>query len=695
MTPLLHWALLTTSFVIVTLLGWLGLTVVLTAERRRWAVWLVSLAMFSGAAFFAVHAIVLCRNSYDGNALMMSEWPIAWVVGILQPCAWYAVVLWHIGFWENRRAIRHARLHTGAFYAMLGILGAATLLVANDPIISKDPFLLFSRFDPALILAGPYLSGFPVFALLYLGLLVLYTVFALDALIHPAPSSRMMGDLARDRARPWLMATSVMLLLVSLLVCVTLLWFMPEMLQMTILDLPASASQALVWIDLAVCLLVAGAVVFIGQAMVSYEIFTGKTLPRRGLRRSWRAALVFALGFSAVVALGPVRDSSPIYMALGMALIVTSFYAIYNARSFAEQERSLSAVRTFSVGPGLDDALAPQTGAEVAAPFHALCAQVLGVRAACLWPLGAHASLLSPLAYGMALPGGVGELASAVTPQTLCIPLEGHIAGVHWAVPLWGERGLCGLFLLGEKDDNGLFTQEEITVARTAGERMLDTLASAELARRLVQLQRARLAESQVVDRRTRRVLHDDVLPQVHTTMLALSAGQAAVTDAVEALADVHRQIANLLRELPSGRVATVSREGVLPALRQLVTEELGEAFAAVAWEIAPAAEARLAALPPVSAEVLYGAAREAMRNAARHGRGEADARPLHLRVQAEPQCLIIEDDGGGVVSPARIGGAGQGMMLHSTMMAVIGGAWEIASRPDAGTRVTLVLPPE
>ncbi len=80
-------------------------------------------------------------------------------------------------------------------------------------------------------------------------------------------------------------------------------------------------------------------------------------------------------------------------------------------------------------------------------------------------------------------------------------------------MPLWSERGLIGVLLLGEKRDGGLYTQEEVEIARAGGERLIDTQASAEMARRLMALQRQRLAESQVVDRRARRVLHDDVLP--------------------------------------------------------------------------------------------------------------------------------------------------------------------------------------
>lgn len=66
-------------------------------------------------------------------------------------------------------------------------------------------------------------------------------------------------------------------------------------------------------------------------------------------------------------------------------------------------------------------------------------------------------------------------------------------------------------------------------IARASCERLLDTRASAEMARRLLALQR-RLVESQVVDRRTRRVLHDDVLPQVQAALLALRPAVALAT---------------------------------------------------------------------------------------------------------------------------------------------------------------------
>jgi signal transduction histidine kinase len=104
-------------------------------------------------------------------------------------------------------------------------------------------------------------------------------------------------------------------------------------------------------------------------------------------------------------------------------------------------------------------------------------------------------------------------------------------------------------------------------------------------------------------------------------------------------------------------------------------------------------------AMPALRAEVLYYAAREALRNAAQHGRPD-EGRPLHLRLGVsgrEGFQITVEDNGPGMdgapVSPA---GAGQGLALHSTMMAVVGGTLSVENVRvgGSGTRVVLRLPP-
>lgn len=697
MTPFLTWALLTVSLVTASLLGWLGLTVLGLAERRNWGVWLVGCSMLGCAVLFGFHAILISQGQ-AGGPLALTRWPLVWAGGFLLPGAWYVVVLWHAGFFADRAALRHHRLHTVAFLGLLVIISVGTLSLLFDPTVGGNPRVLFYAFEPSVILAGPLLGRIPVIALVYAFLLVAYTALAVEALRHPAPSRRMMGDQARERARPWLVGASLAWLTVSLLVCGALIAFMPMLLHMRADGITPGAARLALLLDLGVSVLVALAVVFIGQAVVAYEIFTGRSLPRRGLRRSWHGALLLALTVGALLARGLVLGTPPVYGALLTAALITVLYAFYTWRAVREREHAMAALRQTTAGPELYQTLITGERPADDAPFRTLCARVLGVRGAVLWPLGPLASLLPPLAYpaDTALPADVRALAAACdSPQIRCLPADpARHAGALWAVPLWGDRGLTGLFLLGPKSDSSLFAQEEIETAQAAGERLLDSLAGAELARRLVHLQRTRLAESQVLDRRTRRVLHDDVLPQVHAAMLAVSAGQVNTPALLEQLADLHRQIADLLHALPTAGLQTLAEKGMQGALRLCIESELAEAFTQVTWDIAPEAEAALAALPPLAAEVLYGAAREAARNAARHARSGDENRPLHLHIAAtldDELRLTLADDGVGLGASLPTVGAGRGMALHSTMLAIVGGTW--AAENNGGTQVTMRLP--
>ena len=112
-------------------------------------------------------------------------------------------------------------------------------------------------------------------------------------------------------------------------------------------------------------------------------------------------------------------------------------------------------------------------------------------------------------------------------------------------------------------------------------------------------------------------------------------------------------------------------------------------------WKVTTEAERNARQIPPTYAEVLYYAAREVVRNAARHGRGSDGKWPLNLKVEISWDAglrIVIEDDGVGM-APGEMWARGQGLALHSTMMAVVGGSLSVESAPGKFTRVVLQLP--
>jgi signal transduction histidine kinase len=514
----------------------------------------------------------------------------------------------------------------------------------------------------------------------------------------------MMGNLARQRARPWLIAVSLVLLIVSLMAAGIMVWLVQDTRQRTFWEIYQEYIVPIAGIDLIISSLIAVANVLLGQAVVSYEVFTGKTLPRRGLWRHWRRVVMLAAGYGLFVGGSLAINLIPLYSLLLTTFLMTFFAAMFSWRSYVDREWYIEHLRPFVASQRLYEQLLTSTApdeVDIVQPFHALCANVLDAKVAYLAALGPLAPLVgAPLVYGHTatnLPA-LNNLITIESRQTMIIPIDpDKYGGAIWAVPLWSERGLIGVFLLSHKKDGGLYTQEEIEIARVSGERLIDTQASAEMSRRLMALQRQRLAQTQVIDQRTRRTLHDDILPSLQASMITLSGGpmdNPQVAETLTMLTDAHRQISDLLHQMPTTTAPEVARLGLIEALRRAVEDDFGHAFDKVEWQIAPTASSHISQIPSLTAEVIFYAAREAVRNAARYGRG--GDRPFHLCLSINWQeglAVTIEDNGVGLTALSPNHGSGQGLAIHSTMMAVVGGVLATDSVPDEYTRVTLTLP--
>jgi signal transduction histidine kinase len=761
---LLDWATMAVSLFNTIILLWLGITVLVNSERRAWGVWLAGGGLLLAGFFFVSHSAMLGHGLRDVGAGMDFWWQVGWVPVVTLPFAWYVVMLWYSGFWDGGDTpLRRRHRFLFAIASTAFVLLAVLFLFANPLPSYSELAHLSSEGAGSRGMVGLEALAFifPSYAVLCMGL-------SLDVVVRPGPSGRVMGDLARRRARPWLAATSFVLLTVSLLVAGAIIWLVGSARERQIANIYYEMEGSVYWFDLVTSSLIAVANILLGQAIVAYEIFTGKTLPRRGFVRQWRSAIILATIYSSIVAASLARQTHPIAGLSGLLLttvLMSLFFALFSWRSYAERDRYINNLRPFVTSQGLYDELLSTTddgrrtteGAQsgqsairssqsamqsaspdvdATAPFHALCRDVLGVDVAYLVAVGPLSPLVGPpLTYPTGqeakLPP-LTEITSALeSPQTLYMPVDpARYGGAAWAVPLWSERGLIGVMLLGEKGDGGLYAQEEIEIARATGERLIDTQASAQMAQRLMLLQRQRLAESQVLDRRARRVLHDDVLPLLHTAMLELSrrsttdhrpAPKNAESSALGLLGDAHRQISDLLRDMPPTVAPEMARLGLVGALKKAVDEELAEAFDEVTWQIDPEVARHASDIPPLAAEVIYYAAREAIRNSARYGRSNDPGRPLHLKIAVlwrNGLEILVEDDGVGLGSringlktreleigePANgnghssgtngsSGGSGQGLALHSTMMAVVGGSLSAESVPGEYTRVVMSLP--
>ncbi|MCB0173055.1 MAG: hypothetical protein KDJ97_21185 [Anaerolineae bacterium] len=670
------------SFINLILMSWLGLTVLLNTRQRTRGVWLAGSGLLIGALFFLCHTAILGLGPYFQSPELNGWWWLGWLPLLLLPLNWYLIAIWYAGLWPDEVRWPVARWQTGLVVAVG--LGLLSWLIVGHPL---PTFAQVVQVD--LSAAAPFLLIYPAYIVLCTGLAGL-------SLRRMDVTGRAGQDTRRQQARPWLLGAAYSLLIISGLVAALIGW--------TTLSNPAripgyrltTLAYIATGLDILIAGLITGVVVLLGQAIVSFEVFTEQGLPRREFQRQWRHTITLAVGLGFVISMGPVWARPPIYLLLAIILMVSFFLSLSHWRSYHWREQYLRQLRPLVASQHLYDQLLAASPAELddETSFTRLCQDLLRAEFAQLTPLGPLAPLMHPLHYPAQAP-----------PIDLPMQLLAHfrsptdpgrrLSPDRWAIPLWSARGLIGVLLLGPKLNRHLYTQEELEIAQASAERLIDTRASAEIARRLLALQRQRLAESQVLDRQTRRVIHDDVLPELHTALLMLD-GSPPHRQAVTALSTAHRQLANLLREMPPVTLPNLEKLGLVETLRRLVEGELAEAFDHVAWRVLPESEIIAARLSSLQTGILFYAAREVLRNAARHGRGQTPNRPLSLMITAggsDELSLCIEDDGVGLTNTTSAGG-GQGLALHSTMLAVVGGTLHLHSEAGQFTQVTLTSGP-
>jgi signal transduction histidine kinase len=299
---------------------------------------------------------------------------------------------------------------------------------------------------------------------------------------------------------------------------------------------------------------------------------------------------------------------------------------------------------------------------------------------------------------------------------------------VCWVLPIYDELGLVAMLYLGPREDGGAFTDEDMDLAHACGQRILDTLGDHEAMQAVAGLLRRRIIDVKLLGAQQRRILHDDILPQMHLALLRLETLRSVIhsdslpslhedaggsptgqglDEAVELISDAHRRLAALMRATAPGAPHRLERDGLMNAICAMLQQDFQHAFDEVEWCVSEeTAHCIDEVTPPAIAELIFAAVQEALRNAARHARGTDVHRRLRLTLKAscgrpgsqpEPNLeVVVADDGVGIISASTsTTGTGGGLLTHSALLAIAGGTLTVKSAPGEGVSVRIVLPAE
>lgn len=502
-------------------------------------------------------------------------------------------------------------------------------------------------------------------------------------------------------------------------------------LQLIVLDLFAMGAVALI-------------ILFLGYSVVRHGILIERPLARRGFLEQWRGIVIVATAVAVFIALLVMLTQSNatlIQSDLSGLLVITSLatvaYALFTWSSYTAHDRYIALLGPFlqstNVRHWLNTDL-QKTEQSMEDLFFHLCQDVLEVRVARLeilagplrrsfsycWPFfeerdaQTEATVATNRLYAEK---AVLPWSPDVAATRMRITVEGQPL-ICWVLPIYDELGLVAKLFLGPRQDGSGFTDEDMELAHACGQRILDTLRDHEAMQTVAGLLRRRIVDVKLLDAQHRRVLHDEILPQMHLALLRLEtlrpfvnpheanepcptvAPDQALQEAIERISDSHRRLAAMMRSTTPSAPHRLERDGLMHAIHAMIVHDFEQAFDAVQWDVTEETMRRIdEAIPPALAEITFAAVQEVLRNAARHGRGLDIHRRLCLTFKAslDPHLeVLVIDDGVGIHSTSSTTtGTGGGLLTHSALLAIAGGSLTVKSTPNEGVTVRILLPAE
>ncbi len=554
-------------------------------------------------------------------------------------------------------------------------------------------------------------------------------------------------------ARPGLLLAAILMAALTTLLGVLGIWSLThwvEVRQRVVAALPLNTIPLnLLALDMLANGAVALIILLIGYSVVRHGILIERPLARRGFFEQWRGIVIVATAVSILIALLIALTHSHLGSLLLITLLATGAYALFTWNSYTAHDRYIALLgpflRSTNVRHWLNmDLQKTEQGLEDL--FFHLCKDVLAVKCAHLtimagsirrsfsyrWPAGAQ--FIAPSSGSMSPPASTSmpEPTPAPAPEKkhhaaarIRITVDGQPM-ICWVLPIYDELGLVAILYLGPREDGAAFTDEDMELAHACGQRILDTLSDHEAMQAVAGLLRRRTINVKLLDAQHRRILHDDILPQMHLALLRLetlryflanSTGDGSgqpegenstppeelLDEAVSEISDAHRRLAAMMRATAPSAPHHLEHDGLMNAIRAMLEQDFLNAFDEIEWEVPEeVAHCIDEVTPPAIAELIFAAVQEALRNAARHARGTDIHR--HLRVSLKASCsypasgleVIVSDDGVGIVSPSSAtSGTGGGLLTHSALLAIAGGSLAVKSAPGKGVTVRILLPAE
>jgi signal transduction histidine kinase len=752
---------------------WLACTVWLNGNRASLIARVGAVGLALSALFFFIHTLLISTPLTITAGLVTADflWHLIWLPALGVPYIWFVIGLHYASLMNERW--RHYRPLLLIASALLGLIVLMLLMLNQTTFTFAGTIRLLGYSDVisdvAVKITSP-LVLLPVLFLCYVTFCAISIWFTPNRVIrllrtlwygfsghlkHGSFLKRLSDAFWDDRvaadsldepelswhlARPGLLFAALLMVSLTTTLGVLGVWSMLNWLKWRPVAHPSPPPATLTMIPFNLVLLdvfatglVALIILLIGYAIVRHGILIERPLARRGFFEQWRGIVIVDTTFALFIALLVVLTRSNLGGLLIITCLATGAYALFTWSSYTAHDRYIALLGPFLQSTNArhwlnTDLQKTEQGMENL--FFHLCNEVLVVQCARLivltgtvkrsfdyrWPADDRQMQAEEIATSLR-----EQRLSTVHPvhpysnYAYRIRMQWHNQPIIcWVLPIYDEFGLVAKLYLGPRQDRSVFTDEDMDLAHACGQRILDTLRDHEAMLTVAGLLRRRIVDVKLLGAQQRRVLHDEILPQMHLALLRLetlrpritapqtdaSPAEPALDEAIDMIAQAHRHLAAMMRATTTSAPHRLERDGMMHAIRTMIRQDFHEAFDEIAWNVPEEIATHIDEIvPPAIAELIFAAIQEALRNAARHARGSDVHRHLRLTVTAacDPHLEItVTDDGVGIISASSsTTGTGGGLLTHSALLAIAGGSLTVKSAPGEGVAVRILLPGE
>lgn len=774
-TPLAQITVLALSIFNLVSFLWLACTVWLNGNRRSLITRVGTAGLSLSALFFFIHSLLISSPLSQTSGLVSADflWHLIWLPALGVPYIWFVIGLHYAALinegWRHRRPL---------LLIYSGLLGCSVLVLLafnQETFTFEKTIRLLAYSDTSNTAHVSFLSPLVLLPLLFL----CYVTFcAIGPWLTPGRVCRLVHvlwyastghkgkkplrqsladafwddptevDLLEEPILSWHLARPGLLAAALLMVGLTTslgglgVWSMVNWLNMKhrvplllppptlntmplnlfLLDLFANGSVALI-------------ILLIGYSIVRHGILIERPLARRGFFEQWRGIVIVTTAVAILIAVLVALTHSNLASLLLMTSLAAVAYALFTWSNYTAHDRYIALLGPFLRNTNLRHWLntdLQKTEQSMEHLFFHLCHDVLEVEHARLvvfagpvrrnfnyhWPASNGDNAKAQEAAhkkGDNSDMDTLQLISRATPTRVRMTLQGQPM-ICWVMPIYDDLGPVATLYLGPRHDGAIFSDEDMDLAHACGQRILDTLRDHEAMQAVAGLLRRRIVDVKLLGAQQRRVLHDEILPQMHLALLNLEAvrrvvngegeqvasmgAQAAVSEAIERISDAHRRLAAMMRATTPSAPHRLERDGMMRAIHTMITQDFRQAFDEFEWDVSEETAQHIDDIvPPALAELIFAAVQEALRNAARHARGTDVHRRLRLTLRASfhPYLeILVADDGVGIVSASSsTTGTGGGLLTHSALLAIAGGSLTVKSTLGEGVTVRILLPAE